>query len=115
LSIVMMAVSVYFLKLSFANQSFINAFAFAFGIGFGGAFTIIQVWVADLYAGTSFGAILGVVTMIDTIAGSAGMIILGTMRKNSGSYESGANLLLILCLISIVCAFLVKKPKENVV
>ncbi len=113
LSLITMAGSVFILRNALTDASLLNAFAFSFGIGFGGAFTIIQVWVSDLYAGKSFGAILGVVTMIDTLAGSAGMIILGSMRKASGTYAGGIDLLLILCVIAIFCAFLVRKPVKN--
>jgi sugar phosphate permease len=109
LSIGLMALSIFVLKIAMGNQSLLIPFALVFGVGFGGAFTIIQVWVADIYAGKSYGSILGIVTMVDTLAGSAGMILLGSMRKSSGSYASGFDLLLMLCLVAIVCAFLVKK------
>ena len=111
LSIVIMAISVFLLKQTLSNPTLLSTFAFTFGIGFGGAFTIIQVWVADMYSGKSFGAVLGFVTMVDTIAGSAGMITLGSMRKSAGTFSGGFDLLLGLCLAAIVCAFFVKKPK----
>ena len=111
LSIVIMAISVFLLKQTLSNPTLLSTFAFTFGIGFGGAFTIIQVWVADMYSGKSFGAILGFVTMVDTIAGSAGMITLGSMRKSAGTFSGGFDLLLGLCLAAIICAFFVKKPK----
>jgi MFS transporter, OFA family, oxalate/formate antiporter len=110
-SIALMLISIFLVKQSIGNASFISPFAMVFGLGFGGAFSIIQIWVADIYAGKNFGAILGVVTMIDTIAGSAGMITIGSMRKASGSFASGFNLLLVLCIIALVCTFLVKKHK----
>jgi MFS transporter, OFA family, oxalate/formate antiporter len=93
-SIVLMLISTLLLKQSIGNPSFISPFAIVFGLGLGSAFAIIQIWVADIYAGKNFGAILGVVTMIDTLAGSAGMITIGWMRKVSGSFTSGFNLLL---------------------
>ena len=111
-SIVLMLISLFLVKQSMGNPSYISPFAMVFGLSFGGAFAIIQIWVADIYAGKNFGAILGVVTMIDTIAGSAGMITIGSMRKASGSFGSGFNLLLILCILALVCTFLVKKPSN---
>jgi MFS transporter, OFA family, oxalate/formate antiporter len=111
LSIGLMALSTFVLKTAMSNQSYLIPFALIFGVGFGGAFTIIQVWVADIYGGKSYGSILGVVTMIDTLAGSAGMILLGSMRKASGSYTSGFDLLLMLCFVAMGCTFLVRKPK----
>jgi MFS transporter, OFA family, oxalate/formate antiporter len=109
LSISIMAISIYLLKTSLSSPELLTAFALVFGVGFGGAFTIIQVWVADMYSGKSFGAILGFVTMIDTLAGSAGMISLGSMRKASGSFSGGFDLLLGLCVVAMVSAFFVKK------
>jgi MFS transporter, OFA family, oxalate/formate antiporter len=109
LSIGIMVISILILKMCQANPSVLMPFALVFGIGFGGAFSIIQIWVADIYAGKNFGSILGVVTMIDTIAGSVGMILLGSMRKASGSFDSGFNLMLGLCLLALASTFFVKK------
>jgi MFS family permease len=109
-SISMMLVSVICLKMSQQSMDLLVPFALIFGIGFGGAFTIIQVWVADIYVGRSYGSILGVVTMVDTLAGSLGMILLGSQRKATGSYDSGFNVLIGLCVLAIVCTFFVKKP-----
>ncbi len=108
-SISIMTLSILILKMCSANPSLLTVFALVFGIGFGGAFSIIQIWVADMYAGKNFGSILGVVTMIDTIAGSVGMILLGSMRKASGSFDSGFNLMLGLCLVALAATFWVKK------
>jgi MFS transporter, OFA family, oxalate/formate antiporter len=109
LSIGIMTISILILKMCQTNPSVLMPFALVFGVGFGGAFSIIQIWVADIYAGKNFGSILGVVTMIDTIAGSAGMILLGSMRKASGSFDSGFNLMLGLCLLALASTFFVKK------
>jgi MFS transporter, OFA family, oxalate/formate antiporter len=114
LSIGLMLLSIFFLKMSLTDMSKVTLFALIFGIGFGGAFTIIQIWVADIYAGKNFGSILGVVTMVDTLAGSAGMITVGSMRKGAGTFDGGFNLMLGLCALAFVCTFLVKKPKIEV-
>lgn len=88
------------------------AFALIAGFGFGGAFTLIQVWVASIYRGKSYGSVLGVVIMVDELAGSAGMLVLGTLRKVSGNYKSGFDLMLILCAVAIVSAILVRRLKN---
>ena len=111
-SIGLMLISILILKMCQENQAFLMPFAVVFGIGFGGAFSMIQIWVADIYAGKNFGSILGVVTMIDTIAGSIGMITLGNMRKSAGTFDGGFNLMLGLCAVALVATFLVKKPKK---
>ena len=112
-SIGLMLVAILLLKMCQANQAFVMPFAVVFGIGFGGAFSMIQIWVADIYAGKNFGSILGVVTMVDTIAGSIGMIYLGSMRKTAGTFDGGFNVMLALCAIALVATFLVKKPTEK--
>ena len=113
LSLGIMAISLLILKGTIANPSLLKIFASVFGLGFGGAFAIIQIWVADIYAGKSFGAILGVVTMVDTLVGMTGITSLGFMRKASGSYESSINLMIGLCGVALVCTFLVKKPEKS--
>jgi MFS transporter, OFA family, oxalate/formate antiporter len=110
-SIGLMLISIFILKMSQTDTNLLKPFAVIFGIGFGGTFTMIQVWVADIYAGKNFGSILGVVTMIDTIAGSAGMILLGSMRKASGSFDGGFNLMLGLCAVALVGTFLIKTKR----
>ena len=113
LSLGIMAISLLILKGTIANPSLLKIFASVFGLGFGGAFAIIQIWVADIYAGKSFGAILGVVTMVDTLVGMTGITSLGFMRKASGSYESSINLMIDLCVVALVCTFLVRKPEKS--
>ncbi len=112
-SIGLLLISILILKMCQTNAAFLTPFAVVFGIGFGGAFSMIQIWVADIYAGKNFGSILGVVTMIDTIAGSAGMITLGNMRKSMNTFDGGFNVMLGLCAVALVATFLVKKPVKG--
>jgi MFS transporter, OFA family, oxalate/formate antiporter len=108
-SIGLMLLSIVLVKFCASNPALVMPFAVIFGLGFGGAFTMIQIWVADIYAGKNFGSILGVVTMADTIAGSAGMITLGNLRKSAGTYDGGFNIMLALCAVALVATFFVKK------
>ncbi len=98
------------LKMSVQNPGLLFIFAIVFGIGFSGAFTMIQVLVAYLYSGRAYGSILGMVTMVDTLAGSAGIIVLGNMRKAYGSYEPAFDLLIALCVIALGSTYLVRRP-----
>ena len=99
------------LKMTITDISLLKAYAICFGIGFSGAFTMIQLLVAELYQGKNYGTILGVVTMIDTLAGSAGALVLGILRKTSGSYLSSFNLMIALCIIALVATIFVKSKK----
>ncbi len=98
------------LKMTVTDISLLKSYAVCYGIGFSGAFTMIQLLVAELYQGRNYGSILGIVTMVDTLAGSAGALVLGTMRKNSGSYESAFMVMIVLCIISFIATFFIKKP-----
>lgn len=94
--------------------SMMYVYALVYGIAFSGAFTMIQVVVAELYSGSSYGKILGVFTMIDTFAGSMGIIVLGAMRKNSGSYLGAFNTMILLCAFACICVLalqFMKKPQ----
>ncbi len=113
LTICIMALSFFMLSTFNSSPLLLNAFALVAGFGFGGAFTIIQVWVAHIYGGKRYGSVLGVVTMIDELAGSTGMIVLGTLRKTSGSFKSGLHLMLVLCAVAIVSALLVRRAKGS--
>jgi MFS family permease len=91
----------------------LTTFALIAGFGFGGAFTLIQVWVASIYSGKNYGSVLGIVIMVDELSGATGMIVLGTLRKMTGSYKSGFDLMLILCGIAIVSALMVRRFKTR--
>jgi MFS family permease len=108
-AIVIMAADFFIMQTLSTNPLVLTAFAMIAGFGFGGAFTLIQVWVAGIYRGKSYGSVLGVVIMVDELAGSAGMLVLGTLRKVSGSYKSGFDLMLILCAVAIVSALMVRR------
>ena len=99
------------LKMTITDISLLKAYAICFGIGFSGAFTMIQLLVAELYQGKNYGTILGVVTMIDTLAGSAGALVLGILRKTSGSYLSSFNLMIGLCIVALATTIFVKSKK----
>ena len=85
------------------------AYAVIGGIGFSGAFTTIQLLIAEHYAGDSYGKILALIVMIDSLAGGVGTRVMASMRDASNSYTSGWDLLIALCLVSIVSTFLIKQ------
>ncbi len=111
-AVLMLAAGLGILYLSPGNPAtLLWAYAIVFGIGFSGTFTMIQLVVAEHYAGTSYGRILGVVTMIDTLAGVMGILLIGKMRTGSGSYELPFLVLIGLALLAAVCVpFLRQTP-----
>jgi sugar phosphate permease len=81
----------------------IFSYAVIYGLGVGGAFAMIQLVIADCFAGHAYGKILGIFTFVDTMAGSLGALVLGSMRVAFGSYIPALNLMIGLCVIAAGC------------
>ena len=79
------------------------------GIGFSGTFTTIQILLAKHFAGGSYGKILASIVMIDSLAGGIGTRGVGKMRDASGSYDTGWELLIALCVIAIFCTVIIRR------
>lgn len=110
LATVNMVIGSLLLYLSARNPQVLTwAYAVVFGIGFSGTFTIIQVLIADYYGGPHYGKILGLYTMIDTLAGVSGISFLGFVRSSSGSYQQGFLVMLILCTLAAICIPFIRK------
>ena len=90
-------------------------YAATYGIAYSGVFTMIQIVVAELYYGPSYGKILGMVLTVDTLASVAGIIFLGKMSVGT-SYVPAIQILMGLCAVSIVAMLLIKLDfkKKNV-
>ncbi len=88
------------------------AYAVVFGIGFSGTFTMIQLTIAELFAGPTYGRILGVYVAVDTISASAGIFSLGIMRDELGSYYRSFELMLFLVAIALACVWAIKKAAD---
>lgn len=70
-----------------------------YGIGFSGAFTMIQLLIAHFFSGNSFGRILGLYMMIEIIAGGIGVGIVGRIQTANGSYAPAFDTLIGLNII----------------
>ena len=79
------------------------------GIGFSGAFTSIQLLIASFYAGSSYGKILAVLTLMDTLAGALGTRVVGMIRDAAGSYLPAFDLMIACCLAAIVCVWMIRQ------
>lgn len=88
-------------------------YAVVFGIGFSGTFTMIQLLIAEYYQGASYGKVLGVFTMIDTIAGVLGIMILGKMRTAFGDYDYSFWLMLGLSIISAIVVLSIPRKQTS--
>ena len=84
------------------------------GIGFGGAFTMIQLLFANFYAGTSFGKILAILMLVDTLSGAIGIRALAMMRESTGSYLSGIDLIIGLLVFAACCVLIAGRRNTRV-
>jgi MFS family permease len=96
------------LKLIDQNVYMAYGYAVAYGFGYSGAFAMIQLTVADVYRGKSFGSILGFVNSFDSIGGFLGVMLLGKFHDMDGSYNFGINILLSVCCVGLFCSILLK-------
>jgi MFS family permease len=74
------------------NLNEITAFVFLvpFGLGYGGAFVLIQRLVADIFGQRDYPKILGVITIGDTLGAVIGGIITGRLADlYGGDYTVG--------------------------
>ncbi|MEP1472576.1 MAG: MFS transporter [Halieaceae bacterium] len=58
-----------------------------FGLGWGGAYTMLQLTVMNTFGLRDAGKILGTITILDAIGGGVGIWLTGVMYDRSGSYE----------------------------
>jgi MFS transporter, OFA family, oxalate/formate antiporter len=65
-SVLNLIIGLFILRLSGGgNPAVLYAYAVIYGIGYGGMFTMIQLVIADFYAGKHCSRILGMLTMVD--------------------------------------------------
>jgi len=113
-SIVVLGLGILLLKTCLTHVSWLTMAAIVLGVGYSGAFTMIQLLIAEHYAGKSYGLILGVFTMIDTLAGSIGIRTIGQLRASTGSYNTSLEVMLALCIIAVVLVVFSRK-KESLI
>lgn len=63
---------------------------------------MIQLVLAEYFSGASYGKILALITMVDSLAGSAGVNYLGQVRVAQGSYLPAFDLLIVVCAVSAI-------------
>jgi MFS family permease len=79
------------------------AFAIPFGLGYGGAFVLVQLLVAECFGLKHLGRILGVITVVETIGGALGNYLTGKLAK-AGDYALAFNWVFMATVVALVCA-----------
>lgn len=75
----------------------IYLYAIFFGFGFGSTASLMQMLIAEYYAGANYGKVLGLLTMIDIGAGGLGIPSMAYLERYYGSYMPVLEMLLVLC------------------
>ena len=110
LAVINLAVGLIVLRLLSADSTvLIFIYAAIYGMGFSGAFAMVQLIVAEYFSGANYGKILGLFVLIDTIASGIGIEVLGQMRVAMGSYIPAFNLLIGLCVAAAICVFVINR------
>lgn len=97
------------LRLVSINPIFAYYFAVIYGVGYSGAFAMIQLTVAEFYREQVFSKVLGIVNAIDSVGGFLGVFLMAKLRTDSGSYALPINLLIFVCTIAFIFSFALKK------
>ncbi|MFK7831295.1 MAG: MFS transporter [Congregibacter sp.] len=92
-----------------SNDLTLFAYAIVYGVGFSGAFSAIQLVLAEFFAGVSYGRILGAFVMVDSFAGAAGIQFMGMRRVADGSYLPALNMLIGMLLIVTLLVLVLRR------
>ncbi len=87
--------------------------AVLFGLGIGGALTLLPVAWADYFGRRSYGAIRGIALSIQVLAQAAGPLLSGLLRDASGSYSPSLWLFTLLSLGALGAAVLARPPRPR--
>jgi sugar phosphate permease len=113
LGTICLIVGIAFLRLIPYNPYYAYAYAVIYGFGYSGAFTMIQLTVADYYKGATFSKVLGFVSAFDSIGGFLGVRLLGIYRTADGNYDFGFVLLFSVCASALVMALALRFYKQH--
>ena len=97
------------------NTDFAYLYALFYGIGYSGAFAMIQLTVAEMYRGQDFKKVLGIVNSFDSIGGFAGVALMGYLRTQNGNYNSAMSVLLAVCIGALVLALVLRQVRKKTI
>jgi MFS family permease len=98
---------------SLQDSRWIVPCAIVFGLGYSGTFTMIQLYIIDLFGGAAYGTILGLLSFIDTLCASIGVAVLGGMRKANGNYEKAFIIMIVLTIFSLLATYLINQRAKK--
>ncbi len=83
-------------------------FCAAFGLGFGGVYSTIQIMIGECFGTKALSKILALITFIETIGGFAGNIITGKLYDRTGNYQLAFQVIIACALVATICMALLK-------
>jgi MFS family permease len=91
------------------------AFSVVFGLGLGGEYMIIPLMAAELFGVRVLGRLLGVILTADGVAEATSPMLIGYLRDQSTTYQTGFLLLIAIALAGTVAiAMLPRRRAEQV-
>ncbi len=113
--VVLLIIGLSLLRISSAdNLLSLYGYAAVYGIGFSGTFAMIQLVIAEFFAGQSYGKILGLLTSIDVAAGGVGITAIAKMKDAFNSYLPVIEILMGLCgLVAVAVVFLYRMRRKT--
>ena len=85
---------------------------YAFGLGWGGNYTMLQGLVADVFGARSLGKILGGITVLDATGGALGPWFTGMLFDQSHNYRSAFLVMVALVAVALLAILLVRLPER---
>jgi len=113
--VIMLGIGLVFLRASSADRM-LNLYLYAavFGLGFGGTFALIQLVIAEFFAGRSYGKILGILTAVDVACGGLGISVIAEMEGIYGSYLPVIEILIgMSCVVAVMVVFLFRIRRNH--
>jgi OFA family oxalate/formate antiporter-like MFS transporter len=95
--------------ISSANDGYIAAALFGFGVG--GILTLLPIAWADYFGRENFAAIRGVALSAQVLAQAAGPLLSGALRDRTGNYTRSLQCFAALSVLSVVIAFAARRPR----
>jgi MFS family permease len=117
LVVFLLLIGLVFLRMSGSgNPAILYGYAAVFGLGFGGTFALIQLVIAEFFAGRSYGKILGILTAVDVAAGGLGISVLAELEKIYGSYLPVIEILIVMTFIVavlVMALFVIRRSQSR--
>ena len=84
----------------------------AFGLGWGGVYTMIQLTVMNIFGTRDAGKILGTITVLDASGGGLGIWLTGVIYDNTGSYQLPFLIFAIMIVLALLALTRVRQPES---